>query len=74
MRVVQESGTSRARRCTRGVARDYTVLHEIAEWYTNSSGARVGVVHDMGARVRVVHEMGDAQDGCTRVEVHEMGA
>ena len=38
-RAVHESGTSGAGWCTRG-ARDYAVVHEIAEWYTSTSGAR----------------------------------
>ena len=40
------------------------VVHEIterctsAEWCTRTSGARVGVVHEIAARVQVVREMG----------------
>ena len=51
---------------TRG-ARDYAVVHEIAEWYTSTSGAQVEVVHEIGARVRVVHEMGARE----YIAVHE---
>ena len=58
VRVVQDG----AGWCTRG-ARDYAVMHEIAEWCTSKSGARwckrlrsgardCGVVHD-GTRVEV---------------------
>ena len=61
-RAVHESGTSGAGWCTRG-ARDYAVVHEIAEWFTSTSAARwctrlrsgardCGVVHD-GTRVEV---------------------
>ena len=61
-RAVHESGRSGARRCTIG-ARHYTVVHEIAEWCSRTSGARWcarlrsgardwGVVHD-GIRVEV---------------------
>ena len=61
-RAVHESGTSGARRCTRG-ARDYTVVHEIAEC------APARVVHD-GARDYVVsaRDYGVVHDG-KRVEV-----
>ena len=60
-RAVHESGTSGAGWC-RG-ARDYAVVHEIAEWCMSTSGARCCTRLRSGARDRgVVH------DG-TRVEV-----
>ena len=43
------------------------VVHEITEWCTRTSGARVGVVHEIGAQVRVVHEIGARE----YVAVHE---
>ena len=43
------------------------VVHEIMEWCTRTSGARVEVVHEIGAQVRVVHEMGARE----YVVVHE---
>ena len=58
-RVVHESGTSGAWRCTRG-ARDCGVVHEF-------SGARVGVVHEYEWCTRWVHEMGARE----YVAVHE---
>ena len=63
-RAVHASGMSGAGWCTRG-ARDYAVVHEIAECYTSMSGARdCGVVHDGARDYVVVHEIAE---WCTMV-------
>ena len=79
-----EWSTAVHERCTRlrSGARDCGVVHE-HEWCTSKSGARDSCTSTSGAQdwctrvrsgARVVHEIGGARDGCTRIEVHEMGA
>ena len=56
-----EWSTAVHERCT-----DYAVVHEIAEWYTSTSGARDGCTR-VHSGARVVHEITEWCTSITRV-------